>query len=74
MIHAIYLKSKPKNKWQLHSIVNSAEIANDDLIKALKNAKLSGLDQVEGAIQIFESSFYIPESLKEIKNQKLLFN
>ncbi len=74
MIHGIYLKSRPKGRWHLFSLALSAEAANYDLNAALKQAKLTGNDDAQAAVQIFDSSFYIPESLAEIKEQKPMFN
>lgn len=74
MIHGIYLKSRPKGKWHLFSIAISAEAANYDSSEALKQAQLSGNDNAEVGIRIFDSNFYIPELLTEIKEQKPMFN
>lgn len=74
MIHAIYVKNKPKAKWLLVSIAISAEAANYDIDEALKQAKLNGRDEAEVACQLFDSVFWIPETLVEIKNQKPLYN
>lgn len=74
MIHGIYVKSKPKNKWQLFSVTVSAEVAMQDAQEAELKAKLEGNDNVKVAIQSFESSFHIPEYLSEVKNQTPLFN
>ena len=74
MVHGVYLKSRPKSRWQLVSIKLSAESAINHLNASLKQAKLEGNDKAEGAIQVFETLFYIPESLTEITNQKLMYN
>lgn len=74
MVHGIYIKSRPKAKWHLVSVAISAELAVNDLNDALDAAKLDGNDQVEGTIQVFDSSFYIPEYLSTVKEQKLMIN
>jgi hypothetical protein len=74
MIHGIYLKSRPKSKWHLFSVAISVEAANYDVTEALKKAKLEGNDQAEAAIQVFDSAFYIPEFLSEVKTQKPMYN
>lgn len=74
MVHGIYMKTRPKSKWHLVSVKISAESALKDLNIALDQAKLEGYDQAEVAIKIFDTVFYIPESLNEVKDQKLLFN
>lgn len=74
MIHGIYLKSKPKNKWHLVSLAISAEAANLELKELKKQAIEGGNDKAEVAVQVFESSFWIPEYVTEIKEQKPLFN
>lgn len=74
MIHGIYIKSKPKGKWHLFSTTKSAETASAESIIALKQAKLAGNDDAEVGIKTFDSDFYIPEFLTEIKEQKSMFN
>jgi hypothetical protein len=74
MIHGIYLKTRPKNKWQLVTVAISAEIANQETEDALKQAKAEGNDLAEVKIQIFDSSFYIPLYLNEVKETKPLYN
>lgn len=74
MIHGIYLKSKPKGKWYLVSVAVSSEAANQDISEALKQAQLEGNEQAEVTSQLFDSSFWIPESLAVIKPQKPLYN
>lgn len=74
MIHGIYLKSKPKNKWHLVSLAMSAEAANIEIETFKKQAIEDGNDKAEVAVQIFESAFWIPEYVNEIKEQKPLFN
>lgn len=74
MIHGIYLKNRPKSKWHLYSVAISAEAANYDLDLALKQAKSAGNENAQAAIRIFDSAFYIPELLTEIKEQKPMFN
>lgn len=72
MIHGIYMRSKPTNKWHLFSITLSAEAAGKELEEAIKEAKRGGNEQGEAAIQVFDSTLYIPELLAELKEQKAL--
>lgn len=74
MVHGVYMKTRPKSKWHLVSIKLSAESALNESNAALNQAKTEGNDQAEVAIQTFETLFYIPESLQEVKNQKIMFN
>lgn len=74
MIHGIYLKSKPKNKWHLVSLAISAEAANLEIETFKKEAIQKGNDQAEVAVQIFDSAFWIPEYIDEIKERKPSFN
>jgi len=74
MIHGVYVKSRPKSKWHLVSVAISPELATQDLKDALKQAKDEGNEQAEAAIQIFDSPFFIPEMLSEVKKDKPLFN
>lgn len=74
MIHGIYLKSKPKSKWHLVSLAISAEAANLEIETFKKEAIEKGNDQAQVGVQIFDSNFWIPEYLDEIKEEKPLFN
>jgi hypothetical protein len=74
MIHGIYLKSRPKAKWHLVSIAASPEAADHDVTETLKQAKLEGNDQAEVAFQVFDSAFWIPHYLDEVKDQKPMHN
>ena len=74
MIHGIYLKSKPKNRWHLVSLALSAEAANLEITVCKRQSIKEGNDQAEVAVQIFDSALWVPEYLNEIKDQKLLFN
>lgn len=74
MIHGIYLKSRPKNKWHLVSVAVSPEAANYEVDAVKKQAAADGNDVAQVAVQIFESSFWIPEYVDEIKEQTPLFN
>ncbi|CAB4196959.1 hypothetical protein UFOVP1290_479 [uncultured Caudovirales phage] len=74
MIHGIYVKNRPKSKWKLFSITTSQECVVQELDAALKAAHLQGNENAEVATKIFESSFYIPEQLSTITDQKPLFN
>lgn len=74
MIHGIYLKNRPKSKWHLVSIAASPEAAAQDISEVLKQAKAEGNEQAEAAEQVFESAFWIPHYLNEIKDQKPMYN
>ena len=74
MIHGIYLRSRPKNKWQLVSIAASPEVAAKDMEETLKQAKDEGNDLAEVAEQVYDSTFFIPHYLNEIKQQKPMYN
>jgi len=74
MIHGVYLKSRPKAKWHLISLSISFEKAAKEVDQALNQAKLEGFEQAEATIQIFDSGFYIPEYLSNVKEQKNLLN
>jgi hypothetical protein len=74
MIHGIYVKNKPKGKWKLFSVTTSQEAVIKELDAALEAAHLQGNESAEVATKIFESSFYIPEQLSTITDQKPLFN
>jgi hypothetical protein len=74
MIHGIYLKSRPKNKWHLVSVAVSpeADIYEVDAVK--KQAEADGNEAAQVAVQLFESSFWIPEYVDEIKEHTPQFN
>lgn len=74
MIHGVYVKSRAKGKWHLVSITLSPEAAAHDAGSILKQAEQDGNNQIKAVVQSFESSFYIPELLSEIKEQKSMLN
>lgn len=74
MFHGVYVKSRPRGKWFLASLTISAESASADMDTIIKQAKLEDNLALEVKIQLFESGFYIPEILSEVKDQKLLYN
>lgn len=74
MIHGIYVKNRPKSKWHLFSVVESAEATSYEIDAALAQAKQEGNENAKVAIQIFDSMLWIPETLTEVKNQKPLYN
>jgi hypothetical protein len=74
MIHGIYVRNRPKKKWILYSVVQSGELALRDQEDALNKAKEEGNDDAEVAIQTFETSFFIPQYLLEIKKATVLYN
>ncbi len=74
MIHGIYVKSKPKSKWHLVSVTMSPEAANYEVGEQKKQAIKEGFEDVQVAIQLFDSAFWIPEYVDEIKERKALLN
>lgn len=74
MIHGIYLRNRPKNKWQLVSIAASPEVAAKELDETLKQAQAEGHDQAEVGEQVFDSTFFIPHYLDNLKEQKSMYN
>jgi hypothetical protein len=74
MIHGIYVRTKPKNRWHLFSVAVSQEIATQDLKTAKNKCILEGYDHAEVGVQVFDSGFHIPEFLNDIKNDKIMFN
>lgn len=74
MFHGIYVKSRPKGKWYLVSVTMSAEVAVSNMNAIIDEAKLKENINVQAKIQSFESSFYFPEILSEVKEQELLYN
>ena len=72
MIHGIYIKTRPKSKWFLFSITQSAEVAVKELQVATQEARKGGNELGEAAIQVFDSSIFVPEILSKIKEQKAL--
>ena len=73
MIHCIYVNTKQKSKWHLISVCGSIEMANKDKGDIIQEYKDLGKD-VMAEIQSFDSDFYIPEYLSEIKEQKQQYN
>lgn len=74
MIHGVYFRSRPKNKWQLVSITISLEVAQQDIDDMLKQAYKEGNEEAEAVYQIFDSAFWIPHYLNEVKTQKPMYN
>lgn len=74
MVHGIYLRNRPKSKWHLVSIAMSTEKAKQGVDLAINQAKSEGYDDPQAVIQTFDSAFYIPEYLSNVKEQKILLN
>jgi hypothetical protein len=74
MFHGVYVKSRPKGKWHLVSVSISPETAILEMDAILNQAKIEDNDKVQACIQTFDSAFYIPELLSEVKEPKLLYN
>lgn len=73
-VHGIYVKSRPKNKWHLVSIAISPEAANYEVDECKRQAVLDGNEEAQVGIQIFDTVFWIPEYVNELKERKPLFN
>ncbi len=76
MIIAVYKRNRPKDRWMLHSLDKdkSAEEAKNKCKILEESAKKGGLEKAEFAFQIFPNELHIPEFLKEIKPEKLIYN
>jgi hypothetical protein len=74
MIHCIYRKSKPKSSWHLVSVATSPEMANQEVDAFLKQAIADGNEDAKVGIKIFDTVFWIPEFLNEIKEETPAFN
>lgn len=72
--YGIYLKTRPKSKWQLVSVAVTAEGAAFDMKEALDQAKAEGNEQAEVKTQFFDTSFFIPHYLNEVKETKPMYN
>lgn len=74
MILAVYKKNKPKDKWLLHSLAGTMEVAKKHSEQAMKEAKNIGYDNADAIVQGFESVNDIPKILEKIKPEKLFYN
>ena len=74
MFHAVYMKTRPKGKCFFVFMSLSQETATNDMQALLDQAKITDNNDVQVCIQSFETCFYIPEFLSEVKKQKLLYN
>jgi len=74
MIYGIYVRTKPKNKWCLHSLKTSIDEANKDGIEAIEKAKEKGLDKAEFIVKQYFEMNHIPEFIDNLKNEKILIN
>jgi hypothetical protein len=75
MLHAIYLRAIPKGIWYLVSVSPSAQIALHDKQVALQDAIKHGEKEASVGIKSFETSWQIPTSLIELKeDERLLFS
>ena len=74
MIHGIYVKSRPKNKWHLFSTAISPEAAIYEIDEAKRQSIIEGIENPQVAIKVFDTDFWIPEYIEDIKDQKPLFN
>jgi hypothetical protein len=67
MLHAIYVRPRPKALWQLVATSASAEIAKKDKETTLKDAKKKH-PLAEVSIQTYQMKWLIPETLKEVQD------
>lgn len=74
MIHGIYLKNRPKDKWHLVALSSSIEKAVNNLSTILDSAKSEGYEKAEAVIQKIESPFFIPEYLNTVKEYTPQYN
>ena len=74
MIYAIYLKRTSKPTWSLVSISSSIETIFKDLEDIKKKCNNEGLLNFKLATKIYETSFYIPQSLKTLISQEIKYN
>lgn len=74
MIHGIYVKYKRNKDWKLCTIALSPEEANLSLAECLDKAKEEGHPEAEIGVKIFQTRNNIPEYLKTLKSDKILYN
>lgn len=75
MIHGIYLRLKPNNLYYLVSASTSAATALHDKTTSLQEALAHGNQKASAKIKTFDSIWFMPSSLKEIKEDpKMLYN
>ena len=74
MINVIYIKLTPKSKWKLFSQTVSAEAAISELAAAKQHATNQGYEEAETAIQVFDTSLWIPEYITKIDKSDPLYN
>lgn len=66
MIHAIYVRNKPKKEWTIVRLIESINDVPEEMNEALQEAKKDGFPEAEVGMKIFQTRFYIPESLKTL--------
>jgi hypothetical protein len=74
MIYGIYVKNKPNSKWHRVLMTMSPEAANYEVTERKKIANQGGNEEAQVAIQTFDSAFWIPEYMDEIKERQALLN
>jgi hypothetical protein len=78
MVIALYKRTKPKDRWMLHCVESKSSSIEDAKAKCkvLQDAaKKNGLDKAQYTFQVFDDNeLHIPEFLKEIKPEKLIYN
>ena len=68
MIHATYVQLAPKGLWYLASVSSSAETIKKDKETLIAEAN-EKKKQINVAIQTFPTTWFMPETLKEIKEE-----
>lgn len=75
MIIAVYLRTRPGNLYHLVSATTSAMTALHDKEASLQEALAHGNQKASAKIKTFDSIWFMPASLKEIKEEpKMLYN
>lgn len=74
MIHGVYIKNKINSSWHLVSLTVSIESAKKDALVFREQSEKEGNENAEIIIKTFDSTFYIPEIMRDIKPQKIMYN
>jgi hypothetical protein len=74
MIYAIFVRNTPKSKWHFFSMTVSPETTTTEIEAAKQTAIKEGYDEAEVAIHTFDTMFYIPEYMNDVKGETALFN
>lgn len=72
---AVFKRNKPKERWQIASkIITSLDLAKQCSDKIISTLHKNGYELAEVSIQSFTDKYNIPESLNDVKSEKLLVN